>query len=156
VFSVSGWWIAFGQAEVDHFWHRLAVVEADENVRGLQVAVNDAFLMGVLHGLADLREERQPLGDGEAGVVAILRERHAADVFHHEKRSAFACHAAVIDLGDIRVIHHRQRLPLGFESREDLAAVHARLDELDRHAAADRFGLLGDPNGAHAPFADLL
>ena len=34
--------------------------------------------------------------------------------------------------------------------------VHARLDDLQRDAAADRLGLLGDIDHAHAPFADLL
>ena len=40
----------------------------------LQIAVDDAFLMGVLDGLADRHEQRQPLGDAQAGVVAILGE----------------------------------------------------------------------------------
>jgi hypothetical protein len=31
-----------------------AVVEGDEDVRGLDVAVDDALLVGVLDGLADL------------------------------------------------------------------------------------------------------
>ena len=48
-----------GQAEVDHLGHRPVVVGRDEDVRGLQVAVNDALLMGVLDGLADLHEQVQ-------------------------------------------------------------------------------------------------
>ena len=44
-----------GDAEVDDLRHRLAVVDRDEDVRRLEVAVNDAFLVGVLHRLADLR-----------------------------------------------------------------------------------------------------
>ena len=34
--------------------------------------------------------------------------------------------------------------------------VHARLDDLEGHAAADRLRLLGHVDDAHAPFADLL
>ena len=34
--------------------------------------------------------------------------------------------------------------------------VHARLDELQRHLALDRLGLLGHVDGAHAALADLL
>ena len=34
--------------------------------------------------------------------------------------------------------------------------VHARLDDLERDPAADRLGLLGHVDDAHAPFADLL
>ena len=50
-----------GDAEVDHLGHRLAVVEGDQDVRRLQVAVDDALLVGVLHGLADRDEELEPL-----------------------------------------------------------------------------------------------
>ena len=64
--------------------------------------------------------------------------------------------AGVEDLGDVRVIHQRERLPLGVESRQHLLRVHARLDDLDGDAALDRFRLLGHPDVAHAPFADLF
>src|SRR5438270_463431 len=47
-------------------------------------------------------------------------------------------------------------LPLGFEAGDDLVAVHARLDDLQGDAAADRGGLLGDEDQAHAALADLL
>ena len=42
-----------GHAEVDDFGDGLAVVLGHQHVRGLQVAVDDAFLMGVLDGVAD-------------------------------------------------------------------------------------------------------
>ena len=50
-----------GDAEVDDLGHRHAVVEADQDVGGLQVAVDDALLVGVLHRVADRNEELQPL-----------------------------------------------------------------------------------------------
>ncbi len=49
-----------GQAEVDHLRHRLAVVFGDQDVRRLEVAVDDALAVGVLDGLADLNEELKP------------------------------------------------------------------------------------------------
>ena len=49
-----------GHAEVDDLGHRLAVVDRDQDVRRLEVAVDDAFLMGMLHGLADRNEQFQP------------------------------------------------------------------------------------------------
>ena len=64
--------------------------------------------------------------------------------------------AGVEDLGDIGVIHHRQRLPLGLEPGDDLGGIHARLDDLERDLAADRLFLLGHVDDTHAPFADLL
>jgi hypothetical protein len=42
-----------GDPEVDHLRHRLAVVERDEDVRRLQVAVDDALAVRVLDRAAD-------------------------------------------------------------------------------------------------------
>ena len=50
-----------GHAEVDDLRHRLAVVQGDQDVGRLEVAVDDALLMGVLHRLADGDEQLQPL-----------------------------------------------------------------------------------------------
>ena len=46
-----------GNAKVNDLGHRHAIVEGDENVRGFDVAMDDAFLMGVLNGLANLDEQ---------------------------------------------------------------------------------------------------
>ena len=50
-----------GDAEVDHLGHRLAVVERDQHVRRLDVAVDDPLLVGVLDRLADRDEQLEPL-----------------------------------------------------------------------------------------------
>ena len=50
-----------GDAEVDDLGHRLAVVQRDQDVGRLEVAVDDPLLVGVLDGLADLDEQLQPL-----------------------------------------------------------------------------------------------
>jgi hypothetical protein len=62
----------------------------------------------------------------------------------------------VEDLGDGGVIHERQSLPLGLESRDDFAAAHPGFDQLHRDTAADRFFLFGQPDLAHAAFSDFL
>ena len=54
------------------------------------------------------------------------------------------------------MVHQRQRLPLGLEAGDDLAGVHARLDDLEGDLAPDGLGLLGHEDDAHAAFADLL
>ena len=77
-----------GDAEVDDLRHRPAVEIRDEQVAGLQVAVDDAFLMRVLNGVADLQEQREALIDAEPMPVAVLGERDAAHVFHREIRPA--------------------------------------------------------------------
>ena len=49
-----------GNAEVNHLGHRRAVVDRDENVRRLEVAMNDSLLVRVLNGLADLHKQPEP------------------------------------------------------------------------------------------------
>src|SRR5262249_4827381 len=102
-------------------------------------------------------------------LVAILRDGHALDQLHNEVGApganatglalaaglAFG-RACIKDLGDIGMVHQRQRLPLRLEAGDDLLAVHARLDQLESDLAADGFQLLGHPDGAHAALADLF
>ena len=61
-----------------------------------------------------------------------------------------------MDLGDVRVVHQRQGLPLGLESGDDLGRVHAGLDDRESDAAPHRLLLLGHVDDAHAALADLL
>ena len=56
-----------GDAEIDHLGHRGSVVERDQDVRRLEVAVDDPLLMGMLDGLADEHEQIEPVGDAQAG-----------------------------------------------------------------------------------------
>ena len=61
VLSVSFWRRRLGDAEVDHLGHGLVIVLGDQDVDGLDIAMDDALLVGVLHGLADRQEQLQPL-----------------------------------------------------------------------------------------------
>ena len=81
---------------------------------------------------------------------------HAADEFHDEEGPAKLRRTGVEDLGDVRVLHHRERLPLLLEAGDDFLRVHAELDDLQRHAPPHRLLLLGHPHDAEAALADLL
>ena len=59
-------------------------------------------------------------------------------------------------LGNIRVLHHGQCLPLLFKTGDDLLGVHPHLDDLQRHAPPHRRLLVRHPHGAEPAFADLL
>ena len=77
-----------GDAEVDHLGHRHAVVQRDEDVRRLDVAVDDALLMRVLDGVTDLDEQVEPVLGGELRLVAVVGDADAADQFHDEVGTA--------------------------------------------------------------------
>jgi len=98
---------------------RLVVVGRDQDVGGLQVPVDDALLVRVLQRRADLDEEVQPLLDAQSRGVTILGDRDALDVLHDEIRPAGVGQAAVEDLGDVGVVHDRQRLAFGLEAGHD-------------------------------------
>ena len=51
----------FRNAEVDYPRHRHAILNGDQDVRGLDVPVNDSFLVRVLNGMTNLNEQVQPL-----------------------------------------------------------------------------------------------
>ena len=67
-----------GDAEVDDLHHRLAVVQRDQHVRGLEVAVDDPLLVGVLHRLADVTNSSSRSRVVELVLVAVVGDRHAA------------------------------------------------------------------------------
>ena len=67
VLSVSRPAGRLGDAEVDHLRHRHAVVQRDQDVRRLDVAVDDPLLVRVLDRLADLDEQVEPVLVSRAG-----------------------------------------------------------------------------------------
>ncbi len=81
---------------------------------------------------------------------------HAVDQLHDEVGPAGVRGTAIEDAGDVDMVHQRQGLPLGLEAGDDLAAVHAGLDDFEGDFALHGLGLLGHPDDAHAAFADLL
>ena len=123
VLSVNRLLGRFGDAKVDHLRHRHAVVQGDQDIRGLDVAVDDPLLMGVLDRVANLDEQLEPLTRIELVLVAVVGDRNAPHQFHHEVGPARFGGAGIEDPGDVGMVHHRQRLPLGLEPGDDLPCV---------------------------------
>ena len=93
-----------GDAEIDHLRDRLAVLQRHENVVGLDVAMDHALLVRVLHRVAHLKEELQPIHGRETPLVAKAGQRKPFDVLHHEVGPPLIGHAGVDHAGDVRVI----------------------------------------------------
>src|SRR5258708_24377949 len=64
------------------------VDRGDENVRRLEVAMDDALLVCVLDGVADAREQLEPRRHRQPAPVAEFRDPHAIGELHHEERPA--------------------------------------------------------------------
>jgi hypothetical protein len=110
----------FGQPKVDHFRHRLAVVQTNEHIRRFQVAMDDSLLMRVLHSLADRDKQLQSFLQRESRLVAVLRQWHAFDVFHGEEGAPLFRDTPIEDFGDVGMIHQCQGLAFGIEAGQHL------------------------------------
>ena len=118
--------------------------------------MDDPLLMGVLDAAAHLDEQLQPLPRGKTLIVAVPGDRRPLDQLHDEVGPAGVGCAGVEHAGDVRVVHQRQGLALGLEAGDDLRALHARLEDLERDGPADGLALLGLVHPAEAAFADEL
>jgi len=85
----------------------------------------------MLDRAADVAEKRKPLLDRQPRAITVLRDRIAADQFHHEVRPPVLRRAGVEDPGDVGVIHHGQGCRSASKRAINLLAVHARLDDLE-------------------------
>jgi hypothetical protein len=80
----------------------------------------------------------------------LLKRKLVRQIVRYRSAAPFSAPSSE-HLGDIRMIHHRQRLPLGLEADDNLLGVLAQLDNLQRHFAPHRLLLLRQPDGAEAP-----
>jgi hypothetical protein len=97
-----------GDAEIQQLGHAL---RGDQDVVGLQVAVHDQVLMGVMHGGTDGADQLDALGERQAAAIAINVDGLAVDIFHHQIGRAVGGAAAVQQPCDVRVLQRRQDLP---------------------------------------------
>ena len=146
----------FGDTKIDDLRYRLPILDGNENIRGLQVAVNNALLVGVLDGVAKLNKKSQAFLERELIRLAVIGNPNSANQLHHEKRATRCGCPAIQHACNARMIHERERLAFGFEPGHDALGVHAQLDHLNRNLAPNGFALLRPINDAEAPLADLL
>ena len=145
-----------GHAEIENLGRRLILVAGHQHVRGFEIAVKETLLMGVLHGLADGNEQLQPLPWRQLLFVAIAGDGNALDPFHDEVRLSRGAGAGAEQLGDVGMVHPRQRLPLAFKAGDDLPPVESVPDDLEGDQKPHGFLLLGLKDDAGAALANLL
>src|SRR5262249_366539 len=106
----------FRDAEINNAWYWLAINLSNQDVRGLEIAMHDRFLMSVLHAFADLNHQLDAFAWTEVFAVAIRGDRCTADVFHHKVWISFRRRTRVENFRDGRVVHERKRLALEVET----------------------------------------
>ncbi len=157
-------------AEIEHLWldagRQHARVRSvgvrgrlHEDVVGLEIAMDDALLVRVMHRVAHPRDHLEAFALAQGVRLGKLQQRRPLDKLHGEIRPqksplGVGARAGFIDLRDagMEQLAHRA----GFLSKppEQAAADHARMDDLERHAPRGIF-LLGFIDDAHAAAPDL-
>jgi hypothetical protein len=145
-----------GDAEVDYLGYGDAVAEGHQHVRRFNIAVDDALLMGVLDGLADLDEEVDAFAGAEVILVAEVGNPNASDQFHDKVGTTGGSGSGIEDPGDAGMIHHGEGLTLDLETGEQFPGIHAELDQFQGDLAPDRLGLFGNVDNTIAAFAEAL
>ena len=134
----------FGQAEVHQLYHALA---GQQDIGGLDVAVNGAMGVGVGQPVTDLSGNVERLGDGELrGLAENVLEVAPTDVLHvNDDLAADLVHA--VDLDDIRVAQAVQHAGF-FQDTVLFFALGGDLFEGDLFAQQGVFGEVDDSGRA--------
>jgi hypothetical protein len=89
-------------------------------------------------------------------LIAIVGDFDAPHELHHKEWSTSFGGSGIQHLGNVWMIHQRQRLTLGVEAGYDLLGVHAQLDHFQGDFAADGLFLFRHVNHTATTFANLL
>ena len=98
--------------------------------------------------VADADEKLKPLAHGEFLRIAKLGELGSAHQFHDEIRPSRGRHPGVENAGNVRVVHHRERLSLLIKAGDHFLGIHSQFDDFERDTSPDRLVLLDHPDGA--------
>jgi hypothetical protein len=128
----------------------------DQDVRRLEVAVDDELRVGVRHRARDLQEQAQPLGQRQAALEAVGIDAPAVDMFQRQPRLAVGRDPGFVQARDVRVLQRGQDLALARQSLGQAGAPPGAVRQLERHLAAlQQVGPLGQPDAAHAAAAQF-
>ncbi len=142
-----------GDAKVEQLG---GAVAGDEDVRGLDIAMDDQVLMGILDGRAHLAKELESCGRVELAGFAEVRDVLTLHVLHREVRQAVAGRAAVQQAGNVGMLQARQDLSFVAKAADDRVGVHPATQHFDRDAPLKRIVIADrQKDGAHAATSDL-
>ena len=150
--SFCGFSRDFGETEVKHLG---VASSSNEDVRGLDVAVNDSFGVGGIQRVGNLDAERKNLINLQGMARDAVLQRHAIEEFHGDERVAVVL-SDFVDSADVGVIKRRGGARLATEALQGLRVLgHLVRQELESDEAAE-LGVFGLVNDAHAASAELF
>src|ERR671920_1149795 len=102
-----------GDAEIEEF-HR--AIWGDENIRWLEVAVDNEVRVRVGYGIEHLLKEHEALADTELVFIAILIDPKAIHILEDQVWLAAVSHARVEKAPDVGMPQQRERRPFSSEA----------------------------------------
>ena len=142
-----------GQAEIQNFG---VAALGDENIGGLDVAVNDAFGVRGVERVGDFDGEREQVFDVQRAAGDAVLERLAVEKFHGDEGLAVLL-ADVVNGADVRMVQRGGGLRFALETGERLRIARDILRQKfqrDEAPQARIFGLVHDTHTAAAEFFD--
>ena len=141
-----------GDAEIEQLHLAVAV---HEDVRRLQVAVDDQVGVGVRDRRLDVQEEADACLDAEPLVVAVAIDVLAVDVLEHEVGLTGPRDAGVDQPRDVGVRQLGEDRAFAAEPGLPFPPEQRRVQQLDRGAALEAaVAALGEPDAAHPALVD--
>ena len=128
----------------------------DEDVGGLEVAVDDAFWVGIVDGVSDLGEELEPVLEREVVGGRVFDEGLAFDELHGEVRLnavGSGGGAGLVDGGDAGMLEAGEDFGFALEAAEGGGSDGGDADDFECDGAAGA-ELMGAVDHAHAAFAE--
>ncbi len=141
-----------GDAEVHDL--RLTAV-ADEDVRRLDVAMDDAVLVRVREPAAGLGDDVELLPEGQRIAPNAILEILPLQILHRDEGSSLLVVAEVVDGDDVRVLESRHRFRFALEALLELAV---RDDGARHHLQRDltlESRVEAEVDDTHGSFAEL-
>jgi hypothetical protein len=127
-------------AEVEHFDERAAVgTPRDEQVRRLDVAMDERLAVCLGHRFARLQDVVDDLADRQRPALAKHREQIATfEILHHDVRQPVGRAIGVEDANDVLGLEPHRRARLAQEAIDEIAARgHLAMQHLDRDALGE-------------------
>ena len=138
-------------AEVEDLWFAFP---RDKNVAGLEIAVNDAFLVRVLDGVTDSGEQFEPLAHVQVFQLDVVGKALTVHRLHREKgleAVAGVGRAGLKDLRNAGVLKPAQQLGFMLEASQQVFGCEPGSDDFQGDFAP-RVILLRPIHDAHAAF----
>ena len=144
-----------GHAEIQNLDEDRAVARRfEEDVVGLQIAMDDAFGVSCVNGRTDLAHDVDGRTDWQLRAVLDLDPESASlEELHHKVGAAFLDDSEVVDRDDVRVLQSRdgERFPLE-ALRDDCVLQEVAADDFQRDGSLE-VHLRRAIHGAHAATA---